>query len=352
MAWLTLTDPFLRAAFWIGLAAVVMIVLLVLQIVGLRLRLRARERRNARVVAHWRPVMTAVLADERPRDLPPIGRGEEIDFFKLWLHFQASLRGEARASLNWLALDLGCDRIALRLLARGDRGEKLLAILVLGHLGIAATATALEGAARTRDRLLAVHASLALVQIDPQLAARAMAPGLVVNAGWPVREVVTVLSGARAECAPVLTSMLHMLDALQLPRLLQVMEGLRIPVAGAELSHLLAMDAPEVQIAALRIVSDPSMRWPALKLLDHADWRVRMHAAKALGRVGRREDVPALMALLADREWWVRYRTAQVLAGLPFLKADDMQQIARDATDPFASDMLRKVMAESGMVAA
>jgi HEAT repeat protein len=352
LAWPTLTDPFLRAAFWIGLAAVVMIVLLVLQIIGLRLRLRARERRAARVVAHWRPVMTAVLADERPRDLPALARADEIDFFKLWLHFQGSLRGEARASLNWLALDLGCDTIALRLLARGGRGEKLLAILVLGHLGQQAAATALEGAARTRDRLLAVHASLALVQIDPQLAARAMAPGLVVNAGWPVREVVTVLSGARDECAPVMTSMLAMLDAHQLPRLLQVMEGLRIPVAGADLAHLLKTGSAEVQTAALRIVSEPSMRGPVLQLLGHEDWHVRMHAAKALGRIGRRDDVPALMALLSDREWWVRYRAAQVLAGLPFMKPSEVRQIALEASDRFAGDMLRQVMAESGMVGA
>ncbi len=350
LAWPTLTDPFLIAAFWIGLAAVVMIALLVLQIVVLRVRLRARERRAARVVGYWRPIMTAVLAGDRPRDLPLLDRADEFDFFKLWLHFQASLRGEARASLNWLALDLGCDRIALRLLARANRGEKLLAILVLGHLGKPDTATALEGASRTRDRLLAVHASLSLVQIDAQLAARAMAPGLVLNAGWPVREVVLVLAGARAECTPVLTSMLQILEPHQLPRLLQVMEGLRIPVAGGELSHLLKIDSVEVQTAALRIVSDPTMRSDVLRALGHADWRVRMHAAKALGRVGRREDVPALMQLLSDREWWVRYRTAQVLAGLPFLKATDVQQIAHESTDRFAADMLRQVMAESGMV--
>lgn len=352
MAWPALTDPFLRAAFWIGLAAVVLIAVLVLQIAGLRLRLRARERRAARVVAHWRPVVTGVLAGERPRDLPPLARADEIDFFKLWLHFQASLRGEARASLNWLALDLGCDAIALRLLARGNRGEKLLAILVLGHLGQSRAASALEGAARTRDRLLAVHASLALVQIDPQLAARAMAPGLVVNAGWPVREVVTVLSGARDECAPVLTSMLPMLEPRQLPRLLQVMEGLRVPVAGRDLAELLKIDSVEVQTAALRIVADPVMRSAVLKAIGHEDWRVRMHAAKALGRVGRREDVPALVALLSDREWWVRYRTAQVLAGLPFLQAGEVRRIAQDSSDRFAGDMLRQVMAETGMAGA
>ncbi|QYF92478.1 HEAT repeat domain-containing protein [Massilia sp. PAMC28688] len=351
MAWLTHTDPFLRAALWIGLAATGLIALLILQIALLRLRLLSRRRRSAQVVARWRPVVNAVLSGERPRDLPGLERAEEADFFKLWLHFQASLRGEARAALNWLATDLGCEQIALRLLARGDRGERLLAILVLGHLGRAGAGLRLQETALSSDRLLAVHASLALVQIDPALAAASMAPGLVHNPAWPVREVVTVLQGAREQCASVMHALLARCDASALPRLLQVMEGLRVAVPGKDLQRLLAHESVEVQIAVLRMVSEPAAREPVLSMLGHQDWRVRMHAAKALGRVGRREDVAALTQLLSDREWWVRYRSAQVIAGLPFVQPDDMRQLAQAATDRFAGDMLRQVMAEGAMAA-
>lgn len=333
------------------MAASALIVLLVLQIVGLRLRLRARERRSAQVVARWRPIITQTLAGARPRDLSMLEPGEEIDFFKLWLHYQASLRGEARIALNWLATDIGCERVALRLLARGDRGEQLLSVLVLGHLGRPETALRLQEASLSRDRLLAVHASLALVQIDPRLAASAMAPGMVVNPSWPVREVVTILQDARAQCAPIMNSMLRILDPHQLPRLLQVMEGLRIAVPPAELARLLKHEEVEVQIGILRIVSDPAMRPVVLTLVAHPDWRVRMHAAKALGRVGRRDDVAMLTSLLSDREWWVRYRTAQVMAGLPFLSADDLRRIAAESSDRFVGDMLRQVMAETAMAA-
>jgi hypothetical protein len=76
-----------------------------------------------------------------------------------------------------------------------------------------------------------------------------------------------------------------------------------------------------------------------------------MHAAKALGRVGLREDVGTLTALLSDREWWVRYRSAQVLTGLPFIGADDISRLTEQSTDRFASDMLRQVMAERALPA-
>lgn len=359
MGWLTLTDPFLRIAFWIGLAASALIVLLVLQIVALRLRLRARNRRTARVVARWRPVMAEILASGAPRaqpaqhrpGLPMLRRAEETDFLKLWLHFQATLRGDARSALNWLAVDLGCEAIAKRMLARRDRGGKLLAILVLGHLGHDDSAAALQQLANGADRLLAVHATLALVQIDPEMAALAMAPGLVADQAWPVREVVTVLRGARVECIPVLTALLQVLDASLLPRVLQVMEGLRIALPPAALAPLLALDSEEVNIGVLRLVSDPSARPVVLALAGHADWRVRMHAAKALARVGRDDDVAALTALLSDREWWVRYRSAQVLAGLPFLDGAAVAGIAAESTDRFAADMLRQVLAENAMAA-
>ncbi|MFP5394412.1 MAG: hypothetical protein ACLGI6_23210, partial [Gammaproteobacteria bacterium] len=108
MDWLTHSDRFLTAALWIGVAAVGIIIALVLQILYLRARLRRRDARFRRVVARWRPLLAAASADLAPDPLPPLERADEVDFFKLWLHFQASLRGQARVSLNELARRIGC----------------------------------------------------------------------------------------------------------------------------------------------------------------------------------------------------------------------------------------------------
>jgi hypothetical protein len=340
------SDPILTAALWIGLAAVALTALLVLQILVLRLRLRRREQRSRRAVARWRPVLAAASANLVPPAMPQLTRADQVDFIRLWLHYQASLRGHAREGLNHVARVLNCGPLARRMLVRGDRAERLLAILMLGHLGERAAVPMLRHIVRRSDRLLALHASSALVQIDPQAAARDMAPELVFASTWTVREVVNVLEQARVECEPVMRVMLNGCTVEQLPRLLQVMEGLRYPMARADLEELLSSPSVEVLVCALRSVNDPPLRWKVLALCGHGDWRVRMHAAKALGRVGRREDVDELVKLLSDREWWVRYRTAQVLAGLPFLKSEDLARIARDNPDRYAGDMLRQVGAE------
>lgn len=348
LTWPAHSDPFLQAALWIGMAAIALIMLMVLQIIFLRMRLRARERRSAAALARWRPVINAALAGERVANRVALRRSEAFDFFKLWLHRQGGARAGARGALNRLAGELACDRIALELLARGNRGERLLATMVLGHLGNPEAIAPLKALARTRDRLLSMHASAALVQSDPNLAAQEMAPALVFDGLWPVREVVAVLYQARQYCEPVLAGMLPGTPGQHLPRLLQVMEGLRISLPPAQLAPLLRHDSVEVLICVLRVVASPVLRRDVVGLVGHADWRVRMHAAKALGRLALRDDVPLLTKLLSDREWWVRYRSAQVLACLPFLSRGDVERIAVDASDRFAGDMLRQVLAETG----
>lgn len=328
-----------------------MIILLVLQIGWLRTRLLARQRRAAHAIAIWRPVITAILAGMPGARPATLGRSDEVDFLKLWLHFQANLRGEARQALNRLARELDCEAVAMRLLRRGDRGEQLLAVLILGHLGTAGAVEPLRRVADSTDPLLQVHATISLSRIDPQLTARSIAPVLIANTSWPVREVVTALQEARAACEPVLGALLPRTASEHLPRLLQVMEGLRVSLPPAELAPLLRHASVEVVVCALRGAASPSLRAAVLALVAHEDWRVRMHAGKALGRLGQRGDIAAMIGLLSDSEWWVRYRTAQALAAMPFLNHDEVRALADQATDRFAGDMLRQVLAEGGRAA-
>jgi HEAT repeat protein len=74
-----------------------------------------------------------------------------------------------------------------------------------------------------------------------------------------------------------------------------------------------------------------------------------MHAAAALGRLGESSDVEHLQPLLADPQWWVRYRAAQALSRLPGLDHEGMQRIRAAQNDRFACDVLDQVMAERNM---
>lgn len=106
------SDPILATAYWTGIGALVLTLLLGLQIVRLRILLRARERLDARALARWRPIFNAVIVGETPDALPALSKAERLHFNKLWVHLQASLRGDASAALNDLARRLGVERDA------------------------------------------------------------------------------------------------------------------------------------------------------------------------------------------------------------------------------------------------
>jgi hypothetical protein len=68
-----------------------------------------------------------------------------------------------------------------------------------------------------------------------------------------------------------------------------------------------------------------------------------------MGRIGALDDVARLEPLLADREWWVRYRAAQSAVELANLYGAPLDQVRAHLSDRFAADMLAQVLAEKGI---
>src|SRR5262249_17283055 len=79
------------------------------------------------------------------------------------------------------------------------------------------------------------------------------------------------------------------------------------PMAGA-------VRDPEVLDGCLRLVNTDQHIEIVRSFVTHEDWRVRVQAVSALGRVGGPSEEHVLVPLISDREWWVRYRAAQALA--------------------------------------
>ena len=96
-------------------------------------------------------------------------------------------------------------------------------------------------------------------------------------------------------------------------------------------------------LGALRDPRDVDL---ARRYATHPPWTARVSAAKALGRIGTSEDRKQLIDMLGDPNWWVRYRAAHSLAGLPFVAREELRKIRAELTDRFAGHALDQVMAE------
>jgi HEAT repeat protein len=346
-AFTTPADPILAAAYWTGIGALLLTLLLGAQIIRLRVALRRRERRTAQALARWRPVLNAAIVGETPDELPRLSDAERPHFIKLWVHLQASLRGEASLALNAVARRLGVVHDARAMLARGPRTDRLLAALLLGHLRDRKSWDTLRDLANSPDVTLSLSALWALVRIDPHAAAGYLTPLFVERDDWAMSHVAGILKEAGAPVAGVLANLLPALPPARLPRAMRVAEALHIDLPADVLAAALASADLELVTAALRVVATPALLDQVRGLLAHADWQVRVLAAKALGRIGDASDVGRLTALLADREWWVRYRAAQAIVDLPWLARAELDALHAALTDRFAGDILAQVIAES-----
>jgi len=328
------------------MGALALTLLLGAQIVHLRMALRRHERLEKAVIAKWRPLLTAALAEAPPDTLPPLPPRERLPFLRLWLHLHLSVRGEASTALNEVAYRLGCDGIARELLRNGNRSERLLGVLVTGHLRDSSAWGDLMQLASAPDSATSLQALWALVQADADKAMREMLPTLLRREDWALPQVANILQDAQDICARYLSEALMQLEAGHLVRALHLAEALRVTLPAAQLATLLRSGNTELAIAALRLVQDPVLLDDVRQRLVHPEWRVRVHASKALGRIGDRSDIARLQDMLGDAQWWVRYRAAQALLNLPFVQAGDVEALAAATTDRFAADMLRHALSE------
>lgn len=340
------TDIYLLLAFWTGVGAMVLTLLVGLQIVWLRVGMRRLQRREQALTLKWRSLLNAAIAGEPVGNLPDLAPRDSLLFIKLWLHLQQAVRGEASESLNAIARRLGCDQKVRALLVRGNRAERLLAILALGHMRDKDSWPALVRAAHAEDSASSIHALWALVQSDAARAAAEMAPLLLRRADWPLSQLANILLNARAEWEPVLADALVRLTPGELPQALRLMAALRMELPLLQLRGYLGSGTPEVVLAALRLARVPGVLDDVRGHLASEDWRIRVQAVRALGELGDRSDVARLRALLSDPQWWVRYRAAQALLALPFLSEEELNEL-RNAGDRYAADMIAQAESEA-----
>lgn len=328
------------------MGALVLTLLLAAQIIHLRMALRRHERLEKAVIAKWRPLLMAALTDGPPATLPAMPRRERLPFLRLWLHLHLSVRGEASAALNDVGYRLDCDGIARGLLRDGNRAERLLGVLVSGHLRDASAWDEILQLTAAPDSATSLQALWAIVQIDADKTLREMMPAVLRREDWALSQVANILQDAQDICTRYLSGALMQLDSVGLVRALHLAEAVRVTIPASQLATLLHGDSIELVIAALRLTHDPVLLDDVRRLLAHPDWHVRVQASKALGRIGDRSDIARLQGMLGDPQWWVRYRAAQTLLALPFIQAGEVEALVASTSDRFAADMLRHVLSE------
>ena len=103
----------------------------------------------------------------------------------------------------------------------------------------------------------------------------------------------------------------------------------------------------ELRVAAARALGRLGMgeAIPALVMaLTDDSWPVRAMVAQALGRLSATPAVDALAACVADRSWWVRHHAAYALVSMGDEGRDALCELAARSEDRYAREMAREAL--------
>lgn len=117
--------------------------------------------------------------------------------------------------------------------------------------------------------------------------------------------------------------------------------------ARAGIEARLRSDVLELRVAAARALGRLGMgeSIPALMLaLADPAWPVRAQAAHALGRLRAAPAVEALAERVSDRSWWVRHHAAYALAIIGSEGRDALCELVVRSDDGFAREMAREAL--------
>ncbi len=309
---------------------------------------RWRAQRGAAIERHWRMALQAAAGEGAAIKLPAIGTRQLPLFLEVWNHLRESADGPAAARLEGLLTRNGIDRRARAMLRSTFLRQRLAAITALGYLRERGSWERLEALSRLADPVVSFAAARALLRIDAGHALEVLLGAIPARSDWPLARLATIFH----ELGPgtVTSALVTMLLRRPRPGLERVIKLSRFgqpeKISGIVRGWLGSSTDPDVLMAALAYIEDPrDLPW-AHGAATHAQWRVRMAAARALGRVGGRDELPALLELLRDSIWWVRYHAAQGLIRLKGLEPFELETLRENARDAFAADMLGQALAE------
>jgi HEAT repeat protein len=346
-------DPLLSPALLRMLVAIALFLaantsLLLLFSIVMRIWRERGQRRRDRFRARWEPVLHARMLGDAVA-LPPLAPSERLLFLNLWLHLLGYVRDEAAYALVQTARELGLPQYALRLLERGSPWKRIVAMRAVAALRLEQACDTLAAKARQNRQLASLTAVRALLEIDPERGFAELGY-LLKHQQWSPAAMVEIVRAGGSATVHKLAALLRSVPPGQAKQMVRLIELLEDQSALPALRERLAASRDEEEIAAilhcLGRLGLGEDRATGLAFLEHDSWLVRMQAAYLLGTFGLAQDTARLAPLLRDRHWWVRYRSAQSLLRLAGAAA--LGAMRDGEADPYARDMLARVLAEGG----
>lgn len=350
------TDTLLRVTLYCAAGVGIIAVAVLVQVLILSTLTRRRQHKRSQFESNWRPYLAAVALGDGITNTPPLASAHRYWFLVLWCRMQRSLRGSPRDRLNALLIHMGLHDAVLEAVRDASAREQLIGLTTLRYLGQFEHWRTVADKVDDKNPIIAMAAAETLVRLDPQQAMAVLMPVMLSRPDWSSVQVATLM---RSAGPGVLSAKLK----LELEKRL-TSPGQQSPFARRRLLKLLPLgdqaqlaplirrllqtgevDAVSVALKCLGENSDPRDRAAFIEHLSHPAADVRGMAAEALASVVEPRDLEPLLALVTDRDWWVRQQAARAVAQIPGQR-QQVEHLRERIADPYGQEALAFAFSE------
>jgi len=342
------TESRLSLAVLFLVVIVLLNVLIVSLIIFFRIKLFLNAKKEKAFLDVWRPIIT-LCAFEKYSDLPEMDKRFIMLFINEWNVLYEKLGGDSHENLVDLAIRQKIHQYAIGLLISGRRSDQLTAITTLGNIRADNAWNPLAAIAQSFSVINSLAAFNACTKISPERVFAELFPLVISRKDWPTVLTARILRNLNS--LDVCKNLYEQIDKCESENLTNVLKLIGsskcFDIYGPIKKILEKSDDPSIIALCLKALNDPRAIDTAVKFSTHAVNFVRMQAAVSLGRIGGKDEIPLLMTLVCDADWWVRYRASQALVSLPFLNKNDILLLKEELGDQYGVGMLEQVLSEN-----
>ncbi len=334
-------------AVWAGFGTIALAVTMLVVIAVLRAMVEHRERVHAAAIVRW----TEILEGAGDVPVPPLHRRELSGFLQIWNDIHEKRGGKTSAFLEHVARETHLAAHLVRRIRYGGFHTRLVALIAMGYLHDADSFVRIERYLNEKNPIVSLCAARALMQSDPMRAVSRFVPQIMTRGDWSQGSVAAILAEAGPQTVSTeLAGATLQANTDTAPRMIRFLAGVD-PAAAAPIIRKTLMDSTEERLIStcLQIMTRSEDLDLVRPLLKHQRWHVRMQTAATLGRIGLPSDEALLVGVLADPQWWVRYRAAQALLKMSHVGEAGLRRIAATHADKYARDIVNQVLAEHAM---
>lgn len=265
----------------------------------------------------WFPILACVIVGDQAPVAKKLNRSEKLILLRLWNYWHQSVSGNANIRLKQFVNDMGCTDVAIHMVQKGNRAQKLLSSISLGNLKVASAWQDLKALVATDDQIVSLHAARAMLQVDAEKAIKELLPMILGRAQWDMSVLTQILQQSRVQFEFEVIDSWADLSRAQQVRALKLCANLSLPLTHDLVHQLLQADQHTdivlVTLQLLERLQNPVYRQPLLQLFDHASASVRAQAVKTHGAIADVSDIETLVDMLHDSDAATRYFAAFTL---------------------------------------